>query len=75
MNHIRFGFGLRFSKRSWAVNVLIDKNVETYKKAFFHLNSECIKNYINFLPKMLFADFKKAIHSAALIVWPSVELK
>jgi len=24
---------------------------------------------------MLFADFEKAIHSAALFVWPSVELK
>ncbi|KAL4127383.1 hypothetical protein QTP88_011555 [Uroleucon formosanum] len=55
--------------------LLIDKNVETYKKSFFHLNSECIKNNINFLPKMLFADFEKAIHSAALFVWPSVELK
>lgn len=55
--------------------LLIDKSIETYKKAFLHLNSECIKNNINFLPKMLFADFEKAIHSAVLFVWPSVELK
>ncbi|KAF0762908.1 MULE domain-containing protein, partial [Aphis craccivora] len=47
----------------------------TYIKAFSHLKSEFLKNNIKFSPKIIFADFEKAIHSSLLIVWPSVQMK
>jgi len=55
--------------------LLPNKNIDTYIKAFSHLKSEFLKNNINFSPKIIFADFEKAIHSYLLIVWPSVQMK
>ncbi|XP_025194768.1 uncharacterized protein LOC112594280 [Melanaphis sacchari] len=48
---------------------------QCYLQAFHHLVIECEKNYLQFNPIRLYADFEKAIHNAARHVWPSIEIK
>ncbi|KAE9522680.1 hypothetical protein AGLY_016902 [Aphis glycines] len=55
--------------------ILSKKETKTYEKVFMHIISECNKLNLTFSPKIVFADFEKAIHLTFLKVWPSISLK
>jgi len=56
--------------------LLINKNVETYKKAFLYSEFRIYKIWYTFFNENVICWFrKKTIHSTLLFIWPSVELK
>lgn len=55
--------------------LLPSKSANCYTYAFQHLVEECRKNDMQFNPVRMYVDFEKAIHTAANVVWPSIQVK
>lgn len=54
--------------------LLPDKKQDTYKNLFVCLKTKCESEGLNLNPKMVVADFEKAIHNAVVSVWIDVKL-
>lgn len=54
--------------------VLPDKATETYKKCFEFVTEKCSENSLSFSPTEIVADFELAIHNAAKIIWPQIQI-
>lgn len=55
--------------------LLPSKTINCYVNAFQHLVEECKKNNLQFNPLRVYADFEKAIHTAATTVWPYIQVR
>jgi hypothetical protein len=55
--------------------LLPNKSVSSYSDAFRRIVEECAKLNLKFSPETIYADFEKAIHSAASFIWPESDIK
>jgi len=55
--------------------LLANKHPTPYEDVFRHTVSEAVKCGVNIFPRIIYADFETAIHSAVTTLWPNCGVK
>jgi len=55
--------------------LLPNQETETYVRLFEHTVNSCAQYQLIFSPDVVFIDFEIAIHTAAKLVWPKINIK